>query len=237
MLLSAFIGGGLVWSLRDNARRSASPPNPTTARLSAPVDPPVAAGAHDFVQFGCGQCHGFDGSGGVSKYVPALDTVGTTLTEAQLTSVIEHGAGISSNPTHPYMPIWHGVVSPRQISDLVAYIRAGLPRVGGATPPIVPTNQGLAVAGQALYTGYGCINCHGPNGLGGVPNPASPDKAIPELAGADFRHEFNTPAKIKAVILSGSVIGRAPIVSMPHWGGVLTPAKLDALVAYLATLQ
>jgi mono/diheme cytochrome c family protein len=26
-------------------------------------------------------------------------------------------------------------------------------------------------------------------------------------------------------------------VSMPHWGGILTQADLDALVAYLATLQ
>ena len=39
------------------------------------------------------------------------------------------------------------------------------------------------------------------------------------------------------MIVSGSVLGRAPIVSMPHWGGILTPAELNALVAYLATLQ
>jgi len=45
-----------------------------------------------------------------------------------------------------------------------------------------------------------------------------------------------TPQKIKAVIVSGSVLGHAPIVSMPHWGGILTPAQLDALVAYLSTL-
>ena len=67
---------------------------------------------------------------------------------------------------------------------------------------------------------YGCINCHGPNGLGGVPNPQSPDKTIPPLSGADFRSEFNTDAKIIDVIRSGSVIGKAPIVSMPHWGGI-----------------
>ena len=76
----------------------------------------IAASAHDFVQFGCGQCHGMDGSGGVPPYVPALDTLGSSLTAAQRSSIIEHGAGLSANPTHPYMPIWRGILSQRQIS-------------------------------------------------------------------------------------------------------------------------
>jgi mono/diheme cytochrome c family protein len=81
------------------------------------------------------------------------------------------------------------------------------------------------------------VNCHGPNGLGGVPNPLSPDKSIPPLSGVAFREEFNTDAKIIAVIKSGSVIGRAPIVSMPHWGGIIPPEQLRQLVAYLKTLK
>jgi mono/diheme cytochrome c family protein len=39
------------------------------------------------------------------------------------------------------------------------------------------------------------------------------------------------------VIRSGSVIGRAPIVSMPHWGGILTEEQLRQLVAYIKTLK
>jgi mono/diheme cytochrome c family protein len=95
----------------------------------------------------------------------------------------------------------------------------------------------VAVEGATLYARDGCINCHGPNGLGGVPNPQSPDKAIPALSGVDFRKEFNADAKIIAVIRSGSVIGRAPIVSMPHWGGIIPKQRLQALVAYLKTLR
>ena len=106
-----------------------------------------------------------------------------------------------------------------------------------ATPTAVPKGQGRAVAGAALYVRDGCINCHGPNGLGGVPNPLSADKAIPPLTGADFRSEFNTDKKIEDIVRSGSVIGKAPIVSMPHWGGILTAAQLKALVAYLKTLK
>jgi hypothetical protein len=39
------------------------------------------------------------------------------------------------------------------------------------------------------------------------------------------------------VIQSGSVIGSAPIVSMPHWGGIIPPDRLQALLAYLKTLK
>ncbi len=209
----------------------------STASSSAQVDPKVAAGGHTFVQFGCVQCHGMNGQGGVSPDVPALTSAGNTLTVAQLTSIIDHGLGESANPKKPYMPVWGAVISKRQVAELVAYIRAGLPSVPDATPVAVPTGQGAAVAGAALYVRNGCINCHGPNGLGGVPNPQSPDMTIPPLSGAVFRHEFNTDAKITNVIRSGSVIGRAPIVSMPHWGGVLSDADLAALVAYLKTLK
>jgi cbb3-type cytochrome c oxidase subunit III len=201
------------------------------------VSPQVAAGAHTFNQFACAQCHGPQGQGGVDPAVPALTAVGHTLTVAQLTHIINHGLGASANPTQPYMPVWGEVISKTQVSNLVDYIRAGLPAVADAQPVSVPTGQGAAVAGAALYVRYGCINCHGPNGLGGVPNPLSPDKTIPVLSGQAFRRQFNTDAKIAAVIRSGSVIGKAPIVSMPHWGGILTDQQIAELIAYLKTLK
>ena len=211
---------------------------PGTAAVSYPkASPQIAAGAHTFVQFACVQCHGFRGRGGVDPAVPALTTVGQTLTVAQLTHIIDHGLGESANPKQPYMPVWGEVISKTQVADLVAYIQAGLPPVADTQPVSIPAGQGAAVAGAALYVRYGCINCHGPNGLGGVPNPLSEDKAIPPLSGGDFRGEFNTDAKIAAVIRSGSVIGRAPIVSMPHWGGILSDQQIAALNAYLKTLK
>jgi mono/diheme cytochrome c family protein len=201
------------------------------------VDPTIAAGAHTFVQFACAQCHGDRGQGGVSPFVPALTTVGKSLTEAQLAHIIDHGLGESKNPTRPYMPVWGEVVSATQVHDLVTYIRAGLPAVPDTQPVSVPQGQGAAVAGAALYVRYGCINCHGPNGLGGVPNPLSADKSIPPLAGGGFHHDFPTDKAIADIIRSGSVIGRAPIVSMPHWGGIIPAADVQSLIAYLKTLK
>jgi mono/diheme cytochrome c family protein len=217
--------------------RTVAAPAPISVTLYPKVGRAVAAGGHAFVQFACAECHGIQGKGGVSPDVPALASVGKTLTVAALTRIIDHGLGESANPTKPYMPVWGEVISTTQVADLVAYIRAGLPAVQAAEPVAVPTGQGPAVAGAALYVRDGCIDCHGPNGLGGVPNPLSPDKTIPPLSGQDFRGEFDTDRKIADVIRSGSVIGKAPIVSMPHWGGILSPTQIADLIAYLKTLK
>jgi len=241
-LALAFAAGAAGWAIGHSAGGSTktvtvNAPATTTSASAASVDPQVASGAHIFVQFACAQCHGEQGRGGVSPDVPALTTIGKALKPEKLRSIIDHGLGESANPTKPYMPVWGEVISQTQVTDLIAYLRAGLPKVATAEPPPIPKGQGAAVEGSVLYVRYGCINCHGPNGLGGVPNPLSPDKSIPPLSGQDFRKEFNTDAKIIDVIQSGSVIGRAPIVSMPHWGGIIPDNALKALAAYLKTLK
>jgi mono/diheme cytochrome c family protein len=237
VVLLVAVAGLVGWAAGHYTNDTVTIGTTTSASSSEGVDPTVAAGAHVFVQFACAQCHGEGGRGDVSPDVPALTKVGKQLTVAQLADIINHGLGESANPKKPYMPVWGAVVSKRQVGELVAYIRAGLPSVPDATPVPVPQGQGDEVAGAALYVRDGCINCHGPSGLGGVPNPVSEDKAIPSLAGTDFRNEFNTDTKIADIIRSGSVIGRAPIVSMPHWGGILSDEQLRQLVAYIKTFK
>ena len=238
----AFAAGAAGWVIGNSSAGSTKTVTvageaTTPAGSSASFDPQVAAGAHIFVQFACAQCHGEQGRGGVSPAVPALTSVAKVVSAARLRSIIDHGLGESANPTQPYMPVWGEVISQTQVSDLIAYLRAGLPSVPTAVPPSTPTGQGAAVEGSVLYVRYGCINCHGPNGLGGVPNPLAPDKTIPPLSGPGFRHDFPTDKSIYNVIRSGSVIGRAPIVSMPHWGGIISNADVHDLVAYLKTLK
>ena len=235
LLLIAAAGVIGVYIGRQTDTSSSSSATSTTTTVN--VDPAVAAGAHTFTAFACAQCHGLNGKGGVSPDVPALTDAAKTLSEAELQTIINKGLGVSSDPKKPFMPVWGPLMSSQQVSDLVSYIRAGLPDVPDSEPVTVPQGQGEAVAGAALYVRYGCINCHGPNGLGGVPNPAAPDKTIPPLSGTDFRDEFNTDAKIIDFINSGSVLGGPALVAMPHWGGIISDPDLASLVAYIKTLK
>jgi mono/diheme cytochrome c family protein len=215
----------------------ATPASPAATETTAPVSPEVAAGAHVFVQFACGACHGEQGRGDVSPDVPRLDTIGQALTEEELGTIIRKGLGEPGDASKPYMPVWGPLISARQVAELVAYIQAGLPAVPGAEAPVAPTHQGPEVAGAVLYQRYGCVNCHGPNGLGGVPNPADPAGPIPPLSGRGFRREFDTDEAILTFIRDGSVLGEAPIVSMPHWGGIIPDRDLQSLLAYLKSLK
>jgi cbb3-type cytochrome c oxidase subunit III len=237
VFLALLVPAGVVGWAIGHRHHSATATAASAAVADVTVDPHVAAGAHNFTQFACAKCHGLSGKGDVSPLVPALTSAGKTLTVAQLTQIINHGLGVSADPTRPYMPVWGAVMSKQQVADLVTYVRAGLPSVPFTEAPVVPRNQGTVVAGMALYQAYGCENCHGPNGAGGVPNPSSPDKTIPPLSGAGFRGEFNTDAKIIEFIRSGSVLGKAPIVSMPHWGGIISDVDMQALADYIKTFR
>jgi len=146
LFVALLVPAGVVGWVIGHSGKSTHAAGAVSSTATAPaVDPSVASGAHIFVQFACAQCHGPQGHGGVSPYVPALTKVATTLQPAELRTIINHGLGESANPTRPFMPVWGQVISETQVNDLVSYIRAGLPAVPTAEPPTVPTNQGLAV--------------------------------------------------------------------------------------------
>jgi len=243
LLVLAVVGIGIGWLIGNSTSSSSS-----SANLSATYNPTVAAGGHDFVNFACAACHGMQGKGGADPTVPVLTTVGQNLSAAQLTNIITYGLGQQPVPAGqgtlnpvtgsagPFMPTWKNILSATQIASLVAYIQAGLPAVPGAVLQPVPTGQGDIVAGQALFIHYGCENCHGGNGLGGASNPNNPGGPLPFLGGPAFDQQFPTTADVESVIKSGSILGAAPITSMPHWGGIIPQAQLDQLVAYIRTL-
>jgi mono/diheme cytochrome c family protein len=212
----------------------------------AAISEAVAAGALDYVTFGCENCHGLSGRGGVrvpnisgQATIPALNTpaIRSSLGASGLRYIIQHGIVLKSNVARVYMPVWGAVMSNQQVSDLVAYIRAGLPQIAGIAPQTVRTDLGLRVEGQQLYIRYGCVVCHAFNGFGGVPNPASPDKTIPPLRGPAFTREFAKDSDIAYVIKHGSILGGPPIVSMPVWSGLLSDQQIKALIAYIRSFR
>ena len=164
------VGAGIAGFFlgRDTKHSTVTTATSASPQASATVDPHVAAGGHVFVQFACAQCHGLQGNGGVSPDVPdvADDWVRRSAPPRCATSSTT-GSASPTNPMQAYTPVWGAVISDQQVSDLSrTSARAYHGSNGDAAQ--VPTGQGLAVAGSALYVRDGCINCHGPNGLGGV---------------------------------------------------------------------
>ena len=195
----------------------------------------VVFGARAYTQYGCSACHGIDGKGGVSPQVPGI-TAAAPDPAADIKKVIENGIGVSADAQAPFMPSWNRIIPDAQIDGLVAYIQAGVPVVLGIDQERPGPTLSPKTAGAMLYVADGCQNCHGVNGLGGVPNKGSADGSIPPVAGADFASEFDTPAKIRDMIVNGSVVAKPPVAAMPRWGGVLTDSEIDALVAYIQSL-
>jgi mono/diheme cytochrome c family protein len=216
------------------------------ASRQAAVDPHVAAGALDYVTFACVNCHGLYGRGGVRvsnisghATIPALNTAALrkSLNNTVMRFIIQHGVVYLTGGVRVYMPVWGAVLSDHQVSDLVSYVRAGMPPIAGIAPQAVRTDLGLVVEGQQLYFRFGCVVCHAFNGFGGVPNPASPDKTVPPLRGANFDQQFVKDSDIAYVIKHGSILGGPPIVSMPVWSGLLSDQQIGALVAYIRTFK
>jgi mono/diheme cytochrome c family protein len=113
---------------------------------------------------------------------------------------------------------------------------------GSGTPTPTP---GATVAasqqvkdGAQLYVGYGCIRCHAPDGVGGVPNRlnAGGDSTIPPLNNAyrDSSEQFRNAVQITQVMNDGSIISKKPgVVNMPAWKGVINNAQASAIAAYI----
>jgi glutathione S-transferase len=105
---------------------------------------------------------------------------------------------------------------------------------GAHTIPTLQLEHGAAIVGEDAIAAY--LDQH----FDEPPEAEAHRVKAAELQAATSRRGANVhsqPRPGKAVIVSGSLLGRAPIVRMPHWGGILTPADFDALVAYLSTLN
>jgi mono/diheme cytochrome c family protein len=208
----------------------------TTPATYPTVSPQVAAGAHTFVQFACAQCHGMQGQGGVDPAVPALSTVGRSLTVAQLTHIIDHGLGESANPKTPYIPSGRGDLEDAGGRSRGLHSRRPSSRRRHATC-VHAARTGARRGRRGSLSPVRLRELSRPKRAGWDRESAVPRQGHPAALRQGFRHDFPTDTAIAAVIRSGSVIGRAPIVSMPHWGGILSNGQIAQLIAYLKTLK
>jgi mono/diheme cytochrome c family protein len=145
-----------------------------------------------------------------------------------------------SKPALLRMPAWRGVLSPREVDDLVAYVAA-------VSDMRVPEDA-AAEAGRQAAARAGCFSCHGPQGRGNLPNPRSLKGYIPSWDGSDFPDLARDESEVREWILDGTpqrlrehpiaaVFLRRQMVQMPAFRGRLADGDVDAVLAYIRWLR
>jgi len=232
-------------------------PAATDRRAAALVGDP-ARGAAIFSNV-CFICHGQNGAG--TDRAPALNdpTLLAQFDDAWFKNTITAGRPAQG------MPTWGTVLSPLQISDLLALIDqwraaakvAAAAPTPEATPAAVevarPSNAsgpgaalklaGNSTAGQEVFVAN-CQKCHGPQGAGGVNNPGSDDGTVPPLNPIDDTLKSSDPVvyatNLDLFIEHGSTpAGSSPQLSMPAWGDQkkLTDQQIADVIAYVMSLN
>jgi mono/diheme cytochrome c family protein len=209
-------------------------------------------------QLGCFSCHGPGGRGGVpnpgseTKQVPSFRE-GTIMMYAhddqELREYILDGAPAKKLAQTSYraaqakqmlrMPAFRDFVGDADVAALVAYLRA-------ASGLLVPADE-PAARGADLALTYGCFECHGEMGAGGVPNPGSLKGYIPGFGGADYEELVRGDGELRAWIADGGVARlrddqlasfflQRQRIQMPAFKDRLSTGDVDALVAYVRWL-
>jgi mono/diheme cytochrome c family protein len=138
------------------------------------------------------------------------------------------------------MPAWRGILSAREVDDLVAYIEA----VAEVDRPQEPAVE----AGRAAAQRLGCFGCHGPQGRGSSPNPRSLKGYIPAWDGADFAELARSDAEVREWIVDGRPrrlredrLARyfmdRQVVQMPAYRGRITPEEVEQVLGYIRWLR
>lgn len=208
---------------------------------------PVQRGADLAMAQGCSGCHG---GPRVSLLLPRpftdLDDVDPVTTRewildgmpAALRQDMEARSALEGAAIR--MPAWRGRLSPAQVEDLVAYVRA----LASADLP----EDSAARAGHAVAERFGCFGCHGPGGRGASRNPGSLKGYIPPWDGADFTELVADAGELREWILGGrpqrlqaNPLARffldRQLIRMPAFRGRISEEELRALEAYIGWLR
>lgn len=204
--------------------------------------------------FACENCHGKKGVGGVASYTltdplnpdapprqvqwtaPPLNTVLLRFRPDEVTTIITYG-----RPGTP-MPAWGvaggGPMNDQQISDLIEYL--GSIQLDPAKVKQQALEQ-YGTDGEKLFDGY-CARCHTMGFSYGEPGVQGGGAYGPSLIGGATLRQFPDPAKQVDWVTNTAVFGKQYGVRgissgrMPHFGEMLTPEQIQAIVDYERSL-
>ena len=211
----------------------------------------------------CGICHGSDGLGKPNQAPPlagsewvAKDVV--SLARVPLTG-LNGPVQVSGKTWNLAMAPMGAGLSDADLAAVLTYIRSawgnqGAPvteadakaaraAINGNAPSAADlAKMTPAERGHAVFKKYGCFQCHGPDGQGGVPNTnARTAEQVPSLI---YVADGYNKAELLAFISRGERViprknpnGPEPPHFMPQWGGIVTTNELSDLAEFLFSLK
>jgi mono/diheme cytochrome c family protein len=109
---------------------------------------------------------------------------------------------------------------------------------------VLRTHEDPAIRGRVLAARLGCFSCHGPDGVGGVPNPGSRWQTVPGFGEQTLMMYAHSDEEIREYVLDGAPSAKqldddyreamqGQALQMPAYRGFISDAELDDLVAYI----
>jgi mono/diheme cytochrome c family protein len=211
----------------------------------------------------CAACHSSDGLGKPGQAPPLAGSEWVAKDAASLAHVPLAGLNgeiqVKGQAWNLSMPPMGAALSDDKLAAVLTYIRSSwgnqssavsadeVKAVRAASGGGGPSPEELAKMtpverGHAVFQKYGCFQCHGPNGKGGVSNfNAKTAQQVPSLIHVADGY---TKAELIAFISRGerniprmNPAGPEPPRFMPHWGGLIRSNELSDLADYLFSLK
>ncbi len=214
---------------------------------------PVWKGRKIAYEYGCFNCHGFEGQGKIKNPTYRYDETPAWQGETAMMFIlnenelrewilygkperlrnIDHGGIIK-------MPAYKGIISEKELNYLTEYLKAVM--------GLIEIDNDSAKIGYAIAKNSGCFGCHGPYGMGGMPNKNSFKGYIPGWDGRDFEELVKDENELREWILNGNIkrLKEHPvakffvenqIVKMPAYKDVLTNEEVENIVSYIRWLR
>lgn len=109
---------------------------------------------------------------------------------------------------------------------------------------VMPPHASEAQRGRELAHRLGCFTCHGPGGVGGVPNPGSEAGEVPSFHEGTIMMYAHDDQDLREYILDGAPAKKlaspayrarlaAQALNMPAYRGLVSRREVELLVVYL----
>jgi mono/diheme cytochrome c family protein len=211
----------------------------------------------------CGICHGSDGLGKAGQAPPLAGSEWVAKDVAALARVplaglngpiqvaghdwnlamAPMGAGLSDADLAAVLTYIRSAWGNKSAPVTEAEIKAARAAINGNAPSAADLEKMTPVErGHLLFKKYGCFNCHGEDGKGGVTNPnAKTAEQVPSLI---YVADGYNKAELVGFISRGERIiprknpnGPEPPHFMPKWSGIVTTNELNDLAEFLFSLK